>query len=467
MSATAPSRPALGLWDSVSLIVGIVIGTVIFRMPPVIFAKAGGPWTGLGLWLAGGLAAYCGGLVFAELATAYPRSGGEYNYLTRAFGRWAGFAFGWAQLSVVQTGSIGFLSYVAGEYAVRLFALPDISIPWLAAGVVVVVTVLNMAGVQAGRRVQNTLSLTKLAGMTVLILAGLLLGRADLASPSAVAAVETDWSTAFILILYAYGGWNDAAYVVAEIRNPSQNVPRALFLGIGAVTAVYLLCNLAYLRALGYEGLCASQAPPTDTLQLIAGVHAANLMSVVVLISALGGVNGLVFAVSRVHAALGADHPLFSAFARRDAAGRSPVWALAAQGLVTLGIILGVGTDAGRGIVDAAFAPVGLGPIPWGQFFGGWDTLFAATAPVFWLFFLMTGVSYFVLRWKDAALERPFRTPLFPVIPLAFCAVSAFGLWAAWKYGGVLWPLVATPLAAGVPLFALSEWLRLRRRMAN
>lgn len=146
----------------------------------------------------------------------------------------------------------------------RLFALPDISIPWLAAGVVVVVTVLNMAGVQAGRRVQNTLSLTKLAGMTVLILAGLLLGRADLASPSAVAAVETDWSTAFILILYAYGGWNDAAYVVAEIRNPSQNVPRALFLGIGAVTAVYLLCNLAYLRARlrGPGALCR---PPPRT----------------------------------------------------------------------------------------------------------------------------------------------------------------------------------------------------------
>ena len=464
MTAPAAPRPLLGLWDCISLIVGIVIGTVIFKMPPFIFQNAGGPWAGLGLWLAGGLAAFCGGLVFAELATTYPRSGGEYNYLTRAYGRWAGFAFGWAQLSVVQTGSIGFLSYVAGEYAADLFQLPKTSIPWIAAGVVLVITLLNMAGIRTGRRVQNALSISKLLGLSLLVIAGLGFGQAEwtAGAPAADAASRTDWATAFILILYAYGGWSDAAFVVAEMKDPGRNVPRAMFVGIAAVTIVYLLINLAYLQALGYTGLCASQVPPTDLLRLIAGNSAGNVMSVLVLVSALGGVNGLVFAVSRVHAALGADHPLFAAFARRDAADRAPVWALAAQGAVTLGIILAVGTESGRRAVDRLLTPLHLGPIPWDRFFGGFDTLFAASAPVYWCFFLLTGVSYFILRWKDADLPRPFRTPYYPLIPLLFCGISLFGLHAAWNFGGVLWPLVLLPLAAGVPLFIISEVLRLR-----
>ncbi len=453
--SSEPGSSTLTTWDAVSLIIGIVIGSTVFKTSGLIFANVPGPWWGLGLWIVCGGLSFASALCYAELATTYPRLGGEYNYLTRAFGPWAGFLFGWAELSLIQTGSIGALSYVFAEYAVKVFALQDSAMIWLALAAVVVLTALNMLGVQAGKRTQNVLTIAKLIGMGLLVIAGLsVAGSSSLEVKQPMS--EAGWPFALILVLYAYGGWNDAAFVAAEMKDRSRNIPRALLLGIGIITVWYVLLNAAYLGALGFEGLRASHQPAADAFAKVAGVSGGRAMSVLVMISALGSVNGVIFSAARLHATVGADHSLFAMLVQRSSDRRTLARSLFAQGWITVGMILTLGTDAGRGSLDSMLVAIGAAPVPWGKYFGGFETLYAASAPIFWSFFLATGVAYFVLRWKDRDIERPFRAPLFPLCPLLFCAMSGFGLYSATLYAWPLLPLIAVPFLVGVPLYAVS-----------
>ncbi|HEY0983124.1 APC family permease, partial [Schlesneria sp.] len=254
----------------------------------------------------------------------------------------------------------------------------------------------------------------------------------------------------------------DAAFVTAEVRNRSRNIPLALLYGLGLITTVYVLVNMAYLQALGFEGLRNSQKPAADALAAALGANAGRAMSLLVMISALGGLNGLILAVSRVHAVVGADHALFSLLGRWSARTNAPVWSLLAQGIVTVIMILAVGTHQGRSIIDAVLTKLHLQPVPWDSYYGGFDTLFAASAPIFWLFFLSTGIAYFILRRIDRDRSRPFTAPLFPLCPLLFCATCVFGLYSAATYAGPLLSLIAVPFLAGIPLYFLScglSWL--------
>ncbi len=458
-AATSPDETGpLTLWDAVSLIIGIVIGSTIYKTPGVIFSNVSSPWIGLTLWFVCGGLSLVGALCYAELATTYPRSGGEYNYLTRAFGSWAGFLFGWAQLAIIQTGSIGALSYVFAEYATDVFQTSPENAIWFALAAVAGLTLLNMIGIHAGRHTQKALVLAKVMGLVLLIVGGLT--SHSEATWAVTKPVEgPGWPLSMILILYAYGGWNDAAFVTAEVRDRSRNIPRALLLGMGLISTSYILVNLAYLRALGFEGLRMSERPAADALSAALGEHAGRAMSLLVMISALGGLNGLILAVSRVHAAVGADHALFALLGRWSARTKTPVWSLFAQGVVTVLMIAAVGTAFGRNTIDDLFRRTSIPAIPWSRYNGGFQTLVAGSAPIFWLFFLSTGIAYFVLRTADRDRYRPFVAPWFPVCPLLFCGMSAFGLYSSTTYGAPLLPLIAAPFALGLPLFAFSQWL--------
>lgn len=449
---------ALSVWDAVSLIIGIVIGSTVFKSSGLIFANVPDPWLGLGLWVVCGGLSFVGALCYAELATTYPRLGGEYNYLTRAFGRPVGFLFGWSQLAIIQTGSIGALSYVFADFAAEVFDSGKQSVVWFALGAIVGLTALNCLGIRSGKRTQNLLSAAKAVGILLLILAGL--------SASGSASLEVErpmgdggWSLAMILILYAYGGWNDAAFVAADVRDRQRNIPRSLLLGIGIITACYVLLNAAYLATLGFEGLRASYQPAGDAMAAVLGKRGRQAIGVLVMISALGSVNGLIFSVARLHATVGADHRMFALLGRWSKSSSAPIWSLLVQGTLAAVITLCVGTDSGRGIIDSSLAAIGAGTVPWQKYFGGFDTLFAASAPIFWLFFLTTGLAFFVLRQKDRDIVRPFKVPLFPLCPLTFCAMCAFGLYSATMYALPLLPLIAVPFLLGIPLYLLSERL--------
>ena len=447
-----PKRASLSLLDAICIIVGIVVGTAIFKTPQLVFANVSGPWQGLGCWLLGGVLALVGALCYAELATTYPRMGGDYVYLSRAFGPWAGFLFGWAQLAIILTGSIGAMAYAFADYAIRLWNLQAAATVWLAIGAILLLTVLNLLGVVFGKAVQNILTITKVLGLALIVVAGLFGGGEASLAPVPIAG--PGFGLAMVFVFYAYGGWNDAAFVAAEVQDRDRNLPRALIGGTIGITLIYLLVNGAYLWGLGFEGVRASSAPAADVARLAMGDLGGRAVSLLVMISALGAINGLILTGSRVHVSLGSDHRLFARLAQWSPKG-APVASLLAQSAIALLLILLVGTATGQGGIDRILGVVGFGPLPWSEYHGGFNTLVAGTAPVFWTFFLMTGIAIFVLRRKDVDRERPFSLPFYPLEPLLFCSMCLFMLKASLSYAKALSLLGLLALVVGLIVYLL------------
>lgn len=460
VQATQTDSARLSLVDAVSLIIGIVVATSIFRSPPLIFGHTGSPLIGLGLWLVGGVLSILGALIYAELATTYPRTGGEYNYLTRAYGGWLGFLFAWSQLAIIQTASIGALGYVFADYSASLFKMPASVTPWMAGGAVVVLTLFNMAGLRMGTLAQNLLTVVKLLGLVLIVIAGLVFGQGDMTASVENAPPWFD-GLALILILYAYGGWNDAAFVAAEVRNGPKNIPRALLIGLGTIIVLYLLVNMAYLRGLGASGLAHSSRPAAETLALAFGPRGEQLMSLIVMASALGGMNGLIFTAARVHETVGQDYRLarWLAHARWNGA---PVVSLVAQGLVTVGMVLTVGTAQGRDLLNSAVILLSLSPLDWDSYGGGFETLVAGSAPAFWLFFLLNAIGFFLLRVRDRDRHRPFRVPGFPLLPAVFVLVCGWMLYQSATYAAALIPVICFPLFLGLPIWLACQLFQRR-----
>ncbi|MBY0525757.1 MAG: amino acid permease [Gemmataceae bacterium] len=513
-----PVKPRLGLFDAVSIMVGIVIGSSIFESAPVIFNSVPSPAWAMAVWVLGGVLSLVGALCYAELASTYPRSGGDYVYLTRAYGPWAGFLFGWAQLAVVITASIGAMAFVFGRYAAAFMAVPNEAlrktleaspdawetkvtlavsivpdgqekqwIAYLAIGAVVALTLMNLLGVVLGKTVQNLLTLVKLTGLGAIVYFGFQSPQqAAFAAPEA--AGGANFTLAMILVLYAYGGWNDMAFVAAEMRN-KRSIPRALIAGTSIITLFYLAVNAAYIMALGWDGVRKFYPPVASAvLSKELGDFAGRGMSVLVMISALGAINGLIFTGSRVYSSLGNDWRIFAVMGHWNKSLGSPVYSLLIQAGVAVAMIFGVGTEDGRKAIDGALVGTGkllqdttglhrlemvihdwpdapppdinqvpvLDPLPWDKYRGGFDTLVAGTAPVFWLFFLGTGVALFALRQRDPDLPRPFTVPWFPLLPLIFCGMCFFMLYRALDYAETISLLGWIPLALGLPLYYLS-----------
>ncbi len=469
-------QPPLGLWSAVSIIVSIVIGTTIFKIPWLIFANTSDPGTALLVWLFGGFLALVGGFCYAELATTYPRDGGDYVYLTQAFRPWVGFLFGWAQLAVVLTASIGAMAVVFGENATSLLDLKaqfgdfGVSSEFLyAVGAVAVVTLLNVLGVKLGAIALNIITVLKLIGLLAIIVAGFWLGQSNPVEWERPTLAGSHFGAlAMILILYAYGGWNDAAFVAAEVRDPKRNIPRALILGIGAITAVYLLVNAAYLVGLGFDeakqfgqlpqklvdGLVNRFMPQAEDAEPLA--YGGKAMTILIMVSALGAVNGLIFAGARVYSTMGRDHALFGFVGQARPGRGSPVLALLIQALFTVAMIASFATPQGHALVNQALGLIGVVPEGDWQPGNAFDTLVSHTSPVFWVFFLLTGFSLFLLREKNPLLERPYSVPLYPLVPMIFCAMCVFMLYQSVLFVGYRCLFGFVLVLLGLPLYALS-----------
>jgi APA family basic amino acid/polyamine antiporter len=455
----SPVAPRLGLWDTVSIIVGIVVGTAIFRSSTVVFQSVSSPAEALAIWLVGGLVSWCGAVCYAELATTFPRDGGDYEYLSRAYGRWCGFLFGWAQLTTVISGNIAIMAYAFSDYAVRLWPQTKGYTVALVIAPIVLLSLLNAVGVVAGKATQNLLSALKVIGLAGVVFAGFLAGASR--TPSTELTEQppaVNLGLALVFVLYAYGGWAHAAYVAAEVRDERRNLPRALILGIAAVTTIYLAVTAAYLAALGIDAARGTSTPAADVLELAIGPWGGRAISLLVMLSALGAINGMILTASRIYATLGSDYPAFAWLStwtglgtknQRDAA---PIAAIAAQAAVAILLVLIVGTATGRSLCDGALRAIGLDGLPWHKYFGGFETLVAGSAPVFWAFFLLAGIAVFVLRIRFADRDRPFRIPFFPLPPIVFCLACGYMLYSSLDYARWLTLLGLAPLTLGAAL---------------
>jgi len=437
VTTSAPAR-VLTLLDSTSLIVGIIVGAGIYQMAPDVAKGVDGPWGLLGIWALGGLLSLCGAFCYAELAAAYPQhQGGDYVYLKRAYGDWAGFLFGWVQLLIVRPGDIAVMAFAFATYASAIHdPLAGTAAEWTerlyAVGAAVGLTAVNVLGVRQGKWAQNLLTGAKVAGLLLIVTAAL----ATPASPSAATPVEAvPFGLAFIFVLFTYGGWNEMAYVAAEVRNPERNIARALVLGTAVVTGLYLLVNAAFLHALGHAGTAASKAVATDTVAAVLPGAAAVLVSALICVSALGAVNGLVFTGARISYAVGRDHRLFAWLGHWHPRLGTPATALLIQGASTVALILTLGS-----FVSAVLY----------------------TAAAVYAFYLATTAAVLVLRRKDPHRARPFRVPLYPLPPLVFGATCVLLIGSAVAYRP--WVALASGLLA---LMGLVVWRIDRRHTAG
>ena len=452
----AGPRRVLSTLDGIVLVVGLVVGAGIFRAPPLVAGQVTDGWSFLGLWAAGGATALIGALCYAELASAYPGAGGEYHVLRRAFGGASAFLMGWSRLAVLQTGSIALLAFVFADYGASLLfgAAPAraAAVPFLAAGVVVVLTLVNAAGLQPGRRTQYLLTAAELAGLCAVIVAGLVVAAGGAPGGAPVPPVApAEGSTpnvalALVFVLLTYGGWSEAAYLSAEFRDERRGVRRTLTWGVLVVTVLYLLANAAYLLALGLVGVAGSTAVAVDVVRAATGAWGGVAVGLVVMASALSSANATMITGARGSFAVGIDVPALAALGVWQATGPddggTPRRALLAQGGVSLVLVaFGAATRA------------------------GFETLVAYTAPVFWLTLLLMGVALFVLRRREPARARPFRVPLYPATPLLFCATSAAMLYSSVAYAGPGALLGVAVMLAGVPVLLLGR-ARARRAAA-
>ena len=428
----APKRE-LTLFDSVSLIVGIIVGAGIYETSPLVASSVGSAGAVWAIWLVGGLLALAGALCYAELATTYPDEGGDYVYLRRAYGPWAGFLFGWSQLVIVRPADIALMAFVFARYAQSFHTLGSQGLRIYATLAIVVLTLVNILGVRQGKWTQNLLTVAKIIGLVSVVVIGLLAPiSSQAAQPGKVTLPGVE--LALILVLFTFGGWNEMAYVAAEVRDPSRNIVRALVIGTASVTALYLLINGAFLHALGFAGLAGSSAVAVDTVAKVLPGLAGRVVAVLICISALGAVNGLTFSGARISYALGQGHAAFGRFGRWHGRLGTPAWALAFQGIVSVAIALAAGSF--------------------------YDTILY-TAPIFWLFFLATSISVFVLRSREPDRPRSYRVSGFPWTTLLFCGSCAFMLYScigyAWHQKPMALAVLGGALVAGGLTFVLTE----------
>jgi len=415
-TAAAP-RQTLSIADACAMIVGLIVGAGIFGTPSIVAGAVGDDATLYAVWIAGGIFSIIGALCYAELATAFPSAGGEYHFLQRAFGRSLAFLYGWARMTVIVAGSIAVFAYLFGDYLSRVINLGPYSSAIWAALVVVVLTSVNYRGIREGKATQNLFTVLEVGGLLLIIVAGLFFAAPPAVAPAVAAGADQPWymgaglGSAMIFVLFTYGGWNDAAYISAEVRDRERNMVRALLIAISLVALLYVLVNFAYLKGLGYDQMARSNAVAADLLKAVWGPTGEKVIAIMIAIAALTSVNGSMIVGARSNYALGRDWPMLGYLGQWHEASGSPRNAMLVQGVIALAL-------------------VGLGAIQNAGFKG----LVEYSLPVFWGFFLLTGIALFVLRAKEPDAPRPFKVPFYPVVPAIFVLMCGYLLYSSLTY---------------------------------
>ncbi len=433
------------------LVVGCIVGVGIFRTASTIATHLPSPALILGLWAVGGLISLCGALCYAELAALFPATGGDYVFITKVYGRFWGFLFGWAKLFVERTGTIAILGYVFAEYARTVVPFDAAMLRWVAAEAVLLLTAVNVVGVRWGTAVQNLFTALKILALGSLILVGwqawsIRLQVADWTVPPIDFSVLQSMGVAFTFVLWTYGGWTEAAYVAGEVRRPTRNVPRAIVGGLALTAVLYLLVNWSYLTVVPIDELADTPLVAARVANTAWGPAGGVFIAWMIACSAFGALNGYILTGGRILYAMGRDHPMFVRLGTVHPDFRTPTRALWANAAMAIGLI----------------------------FTKTFDQIMTYSTVVISVFFIMAVFSVVLLRRarrpstraRDAALsyvEGRRRAPRralawgYPVTPLVFClTLAGFILNICVKepyeaaFGFVL-------LAIGVPLYALSH----------
>jgi APA family basic amino acid/polyamine antiporter len=397
-------RRALGLMAALSIVVGTVIGSGIFRVPQTMIQSVGSVDLVFLVWIVGGALSIAGALTYAELAAALPGAGGEYVYLTEAYGPVWGYLYSWTQLSVAKSGSIATLATAFFEYTAHF--IPEFEKVWFSAGplpikygqifalgLILTLGMVNYVGVRVGGGVQVVVTCVKVALIAFVIVAGLLYAHPASATPlTAVPPIQTGFIAALVAALWAYDGWNNVGMVASEIRDPQRNLPLALIGGTAGVIAIYLLANWAYFRVLTPVEVASHKLVAAEMMLRVQGPVGAAAVSIAAMISIFAALNGSILTGARVPYAAARDGLFFRSAAKVHPSFQTPgVSILMLTGWSSLLVLSGKYDDLYNFVI-----------------FGSWILYGMATA------------SVFVLRRKRPDLERPYRTLGYPFVPALF-----------------------------------------------
>ena len=434
-------RVGIGFPSAVLLVMGGIVGVGIFVNPAVVARGLDSPLLILSAWAAGGLIALLGAFVYAELAARMPSTGGEYVYMRDTYGPLAGFLFGWTTLLVVQAGGMAAVTIVFAKNLNVLAhgQLPEKAIVIATLGVLAAV---NCIGVRSGNRVQSLLGALKVVGISALIMAGLWFTPqvGFMAGEHLHPAAGDPWKAfgaALIPVVFSYGGWQTANYVAGEIRDPARNLARALLVGVVGVIALYLLINIACLRALGAEPLGQSLTPTSDVLQKAAGPIGANLAAGVIALSAFAYLSQSMLTGPRVYFAMARDGLFFRQVAKVGENSRAPMVAIVLQAIWT-------------GILALS---------------GSYEQILSYVTSMNFLFFGLSASCLFVFRRRDVASGRRaegYRAPWHPwttaLFIFACLVIVACSFWA--------YPMNSL-VGYGIMLIGIPPYIYWRRQKAS
>ncbi|TMQ09540.1 MAG: amino acid permease [Deltaproteobacteria bacterium] len=437
-----PLARKLGPLDATMIVVSGIIGSGIFINPYLVAREVETPFLILAVWVLGGVIALCGAFVFAELGTVVPRAGGQYAFFREAFHPLIGFLHGWSLLLVIQSGATGAVAVACAEYLVELVGWPAELVKPIAIALLLALVVLHSTGIKPGAVLINVVTIGKTLAIAALVIGAFLVsGRSGLSFEPLVparlhgAGLVSAVLAGLVPTMFVYGGWQNANFVVEEVRDPERNLPRAILFGVAIVIAVYVTANVAYVHVLSAPELAATGTPAAALATHVLGPRGADALSVLVIVSTFGFLNLALMTAPRVYYAMARDGLFFETVARVSPRSHVPIAAIATQGI--LASVFALSKTYARLVSYAVFAD--------------------------WVFFSLAGIALLVFRRTRPDAPRPYRAPLSPVLPLVF-ALSGFGIVANMFVSDPANALIVSAIIAlGVPVYFVWRWWTARR----
>jgi APA family basic amino acid/polyamine antiporter len=397
MKAVQDLPRSLGMLDATAIVIGIVIGSGIFVLPNLIARSLPSAPAILTVWVVAGLLSFFGALAYAELGAMLPATGGQYVYLREAYGPLCAFVCGWTFMLAVLAGGSAWLAVTFSIYAGYFFPLTAAAAKALSIALIAALSAVNYVGVQEGAWVQRTFTGLKIAGLLVLIGAGLL--SPHTAAPAAATPLPAmHFGVAMAACLMAYNGWSYVSFVAGEVRDPQKNLLHSLVLGMAAVVVLYVSANIAYLKVMTVAQIAATDRAGADLATRTMGPSGGTFVSVIVLLSIIGAVNGCILTGARIPFAQARDRLFFARFGEVHPRFQTPGFAILCNGIWTAILILT----------------------------GSYETLYSYSILAAWIFYTMSVGAVFVLRRKLPNVQRPYRMWGYPYTLWLFVAVSVW-----------------------------------------
>ena len=389
-------QKTIGFVPALAIVIGMVIGSGVFFKPHAVFTATGAPGLGLIAWVVGGIITIAGGLTAAEIAAAIPKTGGMVAYLEETYGPIWGYLLGWTQTVIYFPATIAALGIIFSKQVLSLLGLSGGMLIPIAIIVIIFLVIMNSLGSKTGGTIQTVATVGKLIPLVAIIIMGLLSGDGGTANLVPMTVVDhpvaTSMGAALIGIMFAYDGWINVGAIAGEMKNPGKDLPKAIIGGLSIVMAIYVLINVAYLFVLPASALAATETPAADVAKILFGASGGKVITIGILVSIFGALNGYIMTGMRIPYAMAVENriPFSKVLSKLHPKFETPV---------NCGILIAV--------ISIAMS-----------FTGKFDLLTDLAMFVIWIFYVMTFLAVIVLRKTRPDMERPYKVPLYPVVPL-------------------------------------------------